>query len=206
MDRTFATECLPSAGFTLIELLIALAVAAVLIGIGAPAFGSIVADRRLDSALSAVESAIRLARVESLKRGGTVSLCAAGAGESCASSWGAGHYLVAEDASGAEGTIDPADTVLASNLLKSGWALDVRALGAVPPSSTASAKSVLSIDFRGRPRWTSGTFVFCDDRGASSARALVIGGSGITRRALPSSTSSGVVVDAFGVAVTCPSS
>lgn len=69
-----------SAGFTLVELMIALVVAAVLIGIGVPTFGTLISQNRVRTTTMDLQSAISLARSEALKRNRTVVLNPAGGG------------------------------------------------------------------------------------------------------------------------------
>lgn len=64
-----------SVGFTLVELLIAIAVAAVLLSLGAPAFLDSISRARIDSAASSVVGAMNLARSEAIKRARVVTLC-----------------------------------------------------------------------------------------------------------------------------------
>lgn len=64
-----------SGGFTLVELFIALAVAAVLLTLAAPAFLDTIARARLDSASSSLVGAIQLARSEAVKRARLATLC-----------------------------------------------------------------------------------------------------------------------------------
>ncbi len=62
------------AGMSLIELMISLAVIAVTISLMSPSFNQAAANSRLDTATETIRSATRLARSESIKRGGNVSL------------------------------------------------------------------------------------------------------------------------------------
>jgi len=64
-----------SGGFTLVELFIALAVAAVLLTLAAPAFLDTIARARLDSASSSLVGAIQLTRSEAIKRARQATLC-----------------------------------------------------------------------------------------------------------------------------------
>jgi type IV fimbrial biogenesis protein FimT len=70
-----------SAGFTLFELLIVLAIAAILLGLGAPSFSDFRRNARLTSAANDLLAAAQLARTEAIKRQVPVSICpAAGVG------------------------------------------------------------------------------------------------------------------------------
>ncbi|QEL64290.1 type IV fimbrial biogenesis protein FimT [Oryzomicrobium terrae] len=62
------------AGFTLIEMMVALAVLAILIGIGVPSFSELIASQRARAATSALHDGLMLARSEAIKRNISVSL------------------------------------------------------------------------------------------------------------------------------------
>lgn len=63
-------------GFTLIELLVALVVLGILLSIGMPAFGKIIDQQRMDSALSALTGSLNMARQEAVRRNRPVTLAA----------------------------------------------------------------------------------------------------------------------------------
>lgn len=62
-------------GFSLIELLFVLAVAAIALGIGVPAFTTLFANQRMSSATNDLVSSLHAARSEAIKRQVTVTLC-----------------------------------------------------------------------------------------------------------------------------------
>ncbi len=64
----------PQLGLTLIELIVCIAIAAVLIGIALPSFTPLIERWRASQAASDLESALILARNESIRRGGGISL------------------------------------------------------------------------------------------------------------------------------------
>ena len=102
-------------GFTLIELLIAIAIAAVILGMGVPSLTSVVKDQRLSNALSTVARAVYLARSESAKSGDSVTLCARATDTQCGTDWNNG-LLVFRDSSFTDSETqavrDPADAIL----------------------------------------------------------------------------------------------
>ena len=63
-------------GVTLIELMVAIAVMAIVITLGIPAFADFLAANRMSAAANDVVSALHLARSEALKRQATVTMCA----------------------------------------------------------------------------------------------------------------------------------
>jgi len=95
-------------GFTLLECLMALAVAALLLGIAAPDFSRTLSERALAVQASQFMSALRFARSEAVKRGQPVVVCAsdpAAPGVSCQpqgrADWRAG-WIVFADPSGTD--------------------------------------------------------------------------------------------------------
>jgi type IV fimbrial biogenesis protein FimT len=92
----------------------AIAVVAILLGLGVPAFSSIGTNNRIAAESGNLVAALTLARSEALKRGVRVSVCAAGAGaDACAegADWSNGWIVFADDF-GAAGVIDESDVPL----------------------------------------------------------------------------------------------
>jgi type IV fimbrial biogenesis protein FimT len=69
-------------GFTLLELLVALAIGGALLFLGAPGWGSFIAEQQLQERADALLHALDRARSEAIKRGGRVYVCP-DAGGSC---------------------------------------------------------------------------------------------------------------------------
>lgn len=60
--------------FTMIELMVAIAILTILMGIGIPAYRSMIADQKVRTAASSLHSALLLARSEAIKLNRTVTL------------------------------------------------------------------------------------------------------------------------------------
>jgi type IV fimbrial biogenesis protein FimT len=121
-------------GFTLIELLVLMMVMALTLGIGVPAFVTMMANARMSAAANDLVSSLHAARSEASVRGRTVTLCAS-------ADWGADApacaasrsilegWIVFEDRD-ADGAVGAAEPVLQAH-----GPLDAR-IAAAPSSGT----------------------------------------------------------------------
>jgi type IV fimbrial biogenesis protein FimT len=159
-----------SAGLTLWELICTLLVAGIALGLGVPSFRTFVLDARRTADVNGFVLAVQLARNEAAKRGSAVVVCPSADGERC----GPGMRY------------------------DGGWIVFVNTDGARPPQRSAGepllyvhrAQTRGSIvgnrnlfefqpfHFKGS---TNGTVVFCDERGASGARAVIVSYTGRPR-------------------------
>lgn len=100
-------------GFSILELLTAIAVMAVLLGLGVPTFLDTINSNRTTTQANELVSALNFARSEAVKRSDLVSVCASTNGTSCsgANDWSTG-WIVFTDSSGGAGTYDPPNDVL----------------------------------------------------------------------------------------------
>lgn len=88
-------------GFNLVELMIALAVAAILMGLALPSFTQMVYKNQMVSASNDLVSALQLARTEAVTRGRNTGMCASN-GSSCGTNWSQGYAIwVDKDRNGA---------------------------------------------------------------------------------------------------------
>ena len=155
-------------GFTLWELLCSLAVAAVALTAGIPAFRALLLDARMTADVNAWVLAVQLARSEAAKRNRPVIACPTDDNERCGS----------------------------SAVPSTGWMVFVNLDDAYPPHraptepllyahSQEIAGSIVSnrpyYEFRPFRRSTNGTTVFCDRRGAAAAKAVIVSYTGRPR-------------------------
>jgi len=80
-------------GFTIVEAMVALAIAAVLMGLALPAFNGFIAQRNLTTQVNDFMVAVQFARSEAGNRGTTVSVQALDAADN-ANEWGPGWCVV----------------------------------------------------------------------------------------------------------------
>jgi type IV fimbrial biogenesis protein FimT len=151
------------AGLTLIELLTAIAILAVLAGLAVPTLDKILLNARRSAAMDGLVRAAWFARTEALRRGRPVILCASDGADRCASepsAWNDGWVVTPADEPG--------------NALRRGAGMTDRR------ANLLANRSAFSFESHDR-RSTNGTLAWCDVRGASAARAVVISATGRPR-------------------------
>jgi type IV fimbrial biogenesis protein FimT len=156
-------------GLTLWELLCTLSIAAIALTGAIPAFRSFLLDARLTADVNGWVLAVQVARSEAAKRGRPVIVCKTD------DTWRCG------------GTDLPIDA---------GWMVFVNLDDKYPPRRSASepllyvhdpeiAGTAISnrpyYEFRVGRRSTNGTTVFCDQRGAAAAKAVIVSYTGRPR-------------------------
>jgi type IV fimbrial biogenesis protein FimT len=179
------------------ELLTVLTLVAVLLGLAAPSFQESIQRNRLQSTLNDVVSMVAFARAEAVTRAAPVSVCASADGASCGASgeWEKGWIVFVDDGAGTSqnGAVDTGEPL-------------VRVGGPAPTAVSLRAfnfPSSSSITFTRSGRMnqdSSGTFVICDDRGVSQARAVVLNVSGQPRLSIRDS--SGTLLDDNNAVIT----
>ena len=160
----------PARGFTLWELLCTLGVTAVLLGLGVPSFHRFLLDSRRTADVNAFVLAVQVARTEAAKRGDAVVLCPSRDGRRCSNDeqgYGAG-WLVFVDRDSKRPPQRSDDELLI-------YAYRPELLGSIVGNRPY-------FDFRPiMRRSTNGTLVFCDERGAAAARAVIVSYTGRPR-------------------------
>jgi type IV fimbrial biogenesis protein FimT len=77
-------------GFTLIELMVTLLVAAIVMGVGIPAFTEFISTNRMAASVNDITTALHVARTEAVKRRANVTLCPSANWDSAAPTCAAG--------------------------------------------------------------------------------------------------------------------
>jgi type IV fimbrial biogenesis protein FimT len=180
-------------GFTLIELLVTLSIAAILLTVAIPNFRDFLMNSRLATQTNDLVLALTLAKSEAVKRGRQATVCSTSNATSCAASttWETG-WLVFADNDG-DGTVDVGD--------------DILQVGAPLTGGNTLRSSLQRVIFQntGFSSGFFGTFRFCDSRGVTEARGVVISAQGRVRRTTDGNNDS--IEDTDGTAatnLTCP--
>ena len=157
-------------GITLLELLFAMALLALVLGFGAPGFHEIALNARRAEQVNALLRGLHLARSTAILRAQPVVLCKSGATRQCVSdtrTWSEGWLIFANRDRDSPPRVDPDEDVLAMQ----------------PPTEHVTlranrhAVTYWPVALAG----TTVTFVFCDERGASAARAIIVSQTGRPR-------------------------
>ncbi len=98
-DRLLPCPRASASGWSLVELTVALAILALLLGLGAPAYSQWLAETRVANLAHALADAIDRARSEAIKHGGRATLCKSADRRGCttAGGWEAGWLLFLDD-------------------------------------------------------------------------------------------------------------
>lgn len=156
-------------GYSLYELLVTLSVATILIVIGAPPLGNLIARNRLTTEVNALHHTLHLGRQEAIKRRLHLVLCQSADGLQCTGGarWDAGWILFVDDDD--DGRADPGEAVLRRHR---------------PAASVHIITNRKRYTLRGvRRRNTNGTFLVCDGAGRADSRALIVSYTGRPRTA-----------------------
>lgn len=182
------------AGFTLIELMITLLVLGVVAGMAAPSMLTMMKNNKQTTRINQLAGLVNYARSEAVNQSTVVSACASDNATSCnTDKWEMGGLIFLGDAS----TVTTPST---ANILK---VIEPQASGSTlrrssdrDPQPAAFSDRYLRYDGTGRlVPGDSGNFVLCDDRGATTAKALVINSVGQARNAVD--TNDDGIVDIF---------
>jgi type IV fimbrial biogenesis protein FimT len=197
-------------GFTLIELMVALAVAAILLGVGVPSFMDALHNSRLGSQYNELVQSLYLARSEAIKGSADVVVCARADDDTCDENgdWSNGWLVYADvapiDAAGSA-QVDDGDIVLrvspplaGENTIIAQGSSD-RTLAGLPNSS-----AYIRYTSSGESTWANGTFQICDGvDGVDRARAVNVVWTGDIRRGRATADSGDIPLHVFGAAIDC---
>ena len=211
-------------GFTLMELMITLSILSVIVVLAAPSFTGSVQRGRLTAQINQITGLIAYARSEAAKRPNTtITLC--GSNDPTAatpvcntSNWEAGWLIFSdanadkvlnvtnEDLNG-NSILDAGEDINGNGILDSATdellQLGTPLAGGNTLRTTGFTSSdSLQFNATGLPD-SAGTFVLCDSKGVTKAKAVAVGIIGRTRLAVDEDTDN-IVNDQSGANVTCP--
>jgi len=173
-------------GFTLIEMVSTMAVVAILGTLAVPSLRTFLQNAERATAVNGFFHSLFLARSEAIKRGHVVSLCRSADGQRCATrsaQWTVGWIVFAN-----RDRDDPAERDEDEDLLAvhEGW------------DNGLINSNRLTYSFRPHTQGVvNGTILFCDPRGPSESRAIIISHTGRPRVSR---------TDSAGKPLNCPSS
>ncbi|WP_041675194.1 GspH/FimT family pseudopilin [Ramlibacter tataouinensis] len=152
-------------GFTLIELMVTIGIAAILAGVAAPSLREVIANNRLKSHSSALQTSLMLARSEAINRKARVVVCKSADQAACASAgnWQQGWivFIDANDSASVdagETVIQKVGTLSGSFILQAGG----NVTDYVSYTSTGAAKLKASDSFQ------TGSFNLCQTAGGNA--------------------------------------
>jgi len=189
---TSAYSARNASGFTLLELMVTVALAGILIMIAVPSFSEMIKNNRLSAQINELTAATNLARSEAIKRNQPVTICRSASGTACAAGWpsSTNGWLVFVNPNN-NSSLDGGEEILRVNKEISG------------NNTLKYSSSLLTYTPQGDVPTFNGTFVLCDDRGATQAKGLIVLPSGLTRKAVDNNNDN-LVEDINGTNVTCP--
>lgn len=155
----------------------ALAIAGILAANAAPAMQNLVYEQRLTTHVNELFGDLQLARSEAIKRVSQVTLCKSSDGTACSTTpnWQAG-WIVFADTNGNE-AVDSGETIIkVHQALENGVTLRY-----------GSSYDYVYYKSDGTA-WPNATFTFCDARGASNAKAIIVSNTGRARTSTTSSS------------------
>ena len=169
-------------GFSIPELMLVLAIAAVMAALAVPNFNSLLVNNRMTAEVNNMVGVLNVARSEAVRRGQPVEVCASTNQSTCNGGANWENGLIAR----AGGTV-------------------IRVVEEFPNNFTLrSAQFVNSVTFQPNAFTNqSGTFRFCDQRGQSAARGILMTVTG--RPQISRDTNgNGIHNDHAGADLTCP--
>lgn len=175
------------AGLTLLELMITLVVGSILLVIAVPSFLSFQKDNRRVTQINELVSGLNMARSEATKSNATVGFCpSSDPWTACSGAiYDNGWIVFLNSDADSPPVRDPGEDILRVHTGVTAPGASLRAVGIT---------TGLNYLATGRPN-IAGDITYCDDRGASKARGVIVSRVGVI-------TSSDAHLD--GTALTCP--
>ncbi len=157
-------------GLTLVELLVALALVALLVGLGVPGLGDLIASSRVKATATRFMGHVNMARTEAIVRGQRVVLCPSRDGAGCLADglWHAGWLMFVDRDGDREHAVDE------PLLQAAGPATAVRLV-------TSRMRRRLVFQPTGLSPASNGTYTVCSLRPATAPLAVIVSNTGRAR-------------------------
>lgn len=170
-----------SSGFTIVELLVTISVVGILLALGVPSFHTTILNNRMSARVNEMVAEFSFARSEAVKRGSSVTICKRNnAGNACSNAagfeWKSG-WIVFSDVDGDRMVDAGTDTILRVH----GEMVGLSSLRIIYNAITFNASGFAA-------GINNNTMTFCDRRGLSQAKGLVLAKTGRLRSAISTDT------------------
>jgi type IV fimbrial biogenesis protein FimT len=184
-----------NAGVTLIELLVVVAIAAILAQASFPDISDIMKNNSSTAQINELRTSLAFARIEAVNRNSPVAVCKSVNGSSCqdvGDMWQEGWIVFVDHNDNGALEADQGDEVLSRHSTSS----PEFSLTFNPPRVAYEGLGTAT-------QGANGTYVLCDDRGATHAKGVIVRVLGWPRLAVDSDAN-GIVEDANGLDLVCP--
>ena len=163
-------------GFTLIEMLVSILILTILLLLAIPSFSVLISNNKMISEVYVMRSTINHARTEALARRAPIVICPTTDGLACANSndWSTGYMtFVDTDDNNIADPSDPDEEIIQ-------WESRQRSVSIIFDNVNKRVR----YGTQGFAQDHGGTFTFCDERGSTDARALILNPAGSLRAAI----------------------
>lgn len=190
------TDIRRASGFSIIELMIVLVIASILVAVAGPGFQDLMGNNRSISEVYTLRATLNHARSEALARRAPVVVCPTIDGDACAESddWSTGYMaFVDTDNNNIADQDNPDEEII--QLETGPRSVDL---------AFNNGERKVRFGAQGIALGFEGTFTFCDERGAKTARGLILNPVGTLTAAIDTDDPADLIVnDAGGSNVTC---
>ena len=163
-------------GFTLIEMLVSILILTILLLLAIPSFSVLISNNKMISEVYVMRSTINHARTEALARRAPIVICPTTDGLACANSndWSTGYMtFVDTDDNNIADPSNPDEEIIQ-------WESRQRPVAIIFDNVNKRVR----YGGQGFAQDHGGTFTFCDERGSTDARALILDPVGSLRAAI----------------------